>query len=96
MAKRTIANKRLHLLYSGSVQGVGFRFTAERVANSLGLSGWVRNTEDGRVEVVCEGKIDKLEAFLQKINSVFKDYVRGVDVDREDATGEFSGFDIRF
>lgn len=89
-------NKRLHAYYSGSVQGVGFRFTAERTAYSLDLTGWARNLADGRVEVVCEGKEPALKDFLLKIEDVFRDYIRDCDVEWASATGEFSGFDIRF
>ena len=89
-------NKRLHAYYSGSVQGVGFRFTAERVAGSLGLKGWVRNLRDGRVEVMCEGNEASLKEFLAKIESVFKEYIRDADVSWGEAAGKFAGFDIRF
>ena len=43
-------------IVSGRVQGVGFRFFAERAARRAGVRGWVRNLEDGRVETVVEGK----------------------------------------
>ena len=89
-------SSRLHVYYSGSVQGVGFRFTAERIANSLGLTGWVRNLKDGRVEVVCEGKKPDLEDFLRKITDIFKSYIRDADIEMGASTGEFEGFDIRF
>ena len=89
-------DKSLRVYYSGSVQGVGFRFTAERVAGSLGIKGWVRNLRDGRVEVMCEGREAALKEFLAKIEGVFKEYIRGADVSWGEATGEFAGFDIRF
>jgi len=88
-------SKQLHVHYSGWVQGVGFRFTAERVAASLGLKGWVKNLRDGRVEIVCEGKEGALKEFLEKISATFKTYVRDIDARWGDATGEFDGFDIR-
>lgn len=88
-------NKRIHVYYSGAVQGVGFRFTAERVAVSLGLAGWVSNLPDGRVEVVCEGKENSLKEFLQKIKEVFAEYIVDSDIEWNEAANEFSGFDIR-
>ena len=96
MPKKAIANKRLHICYSGSVQGIGFRYTIERIADSLKLAGWVKNLPDGRVEVMIEGIEPEIELFLQKINDIFKGYIRDVDTEWGDATGEFIGFDIRF
>jgi acylphosphatase len=46
---------RCHVLVSGLVQGVGFRYATLREAHRLGLRGWVRNTGDGKVEIVAEG-----------------------------------------
>ena len=96
MPKKTIVNKRLHLDYSGSVQGIGFRYTAERIADSLKLTGWVRNLPDGRVEILIEGTTPEIELFLQKINDIFKGYARDAETEWGEATGEFAGFDIRF
>ena len=56
--------KCIHLLISGRVQGVGFRYNTKRTAQRLGLRGWVRNLEDGQVEVVVQGSEDLLEDFL--------------------------------
>ena len=94
--KKTIINKRLHLCYSGSVQGIGFRYTAERIADSLKLTGWTKNLSDGRVEVTIEGSEPEIELFLQKIKDIFKEYIRDVETEWDEATGEFNGFDIRF
>ena len=87
--------KRLHAYYSGSVQGVGFRFTAERLAASLDISGFVSNLRDGRVEVIAEGRDSALKEFLEKIKGIFKTYITDIDIDWSEATGEFEGFDIR-
>lgn len=89
-------NKRLHAYYSGSVHGVGFRYTAERAAGLLNLTGWVKNLRDGRVEVVCEGKDVSLKEFLQKIDNIFGSYIADKDIEWNNATGEFDHFDIRF
>ena len=95
-SKKNSTAKRLHIFYSGSVQGVGFRYTAERLAASLGLTGWVKNLPDGRVEIVCEGSELDVEAFMVKISDVFKIYIRSIDVDRSEATGEFETFEVIF
>jgi len=55
---------RLHVFVGGFVQGVGFRFSTWRKAESLGLSGWVRNRHDGRVEAEFEGPKAALEEML--------------------------------
>ena len=58
---------RIHVYFSGMVQGVGFRYTAQRIANDTNITGWVRNLPDGRVEAVCEADPVKLEEFLEKL-----------------------------
>ena len=88
--------KRIHAYYSGSVHGVGFRYTAERIAASLGLAGWVKNIKDGRVELLCEGKEASLREFLDKIENIFSAHISDKDVDWSGSTGEFERFDIRF
>jgi len=89
--------KRIHVFYSGRVQGVGFRFTAENVALSLTLMGWVKNLPDGRVEAVVEGEETKLNAFLEKMRQgLMKPYIRKVEVKWEAPQGGFEDFNIRF
>jgi len=53
--------ERLHAIVRGDVQGVGFRYFVQRKAQQLGLSGWVRNNDDGTVELVAEGSRQQLE-----------------------------------
>jgi acylphosphatase len=60
MPERQGQQARVHLLISGRVQGVGFRFSALDEARRLGLTGWVRNTHGGDVELVAEGEDDRL------------------------------------
>lgn len=55
---------RVHLLVSGTVQGVGFRWATREEATRLGLTGWVRNLEDGRVEAIAEGPREVLEQLV--------------------------------
>ena len=54
-SKKAPITHRAHVFYSGRVQGVGFRYTAQALALDLGLVGWVKNLPDNRVELVCEG-----------------------------------------
>jgi acylphosphatase len=53
--------ERLHAVIRGDVQGVGFRYFIQRRAHQLGLQGWVRNNDDGTVELVAEGDKPQLE-----------------------------------
>ncbi|MFA6216348.1 MAG: acylphosphatase [Candidatus Omnitrophota bacterium] len=88
--------KQIHVLYTGKVQGVGFRFTSESIARSLQVSGWVKNLSNGQVEVVAEAEEELLKDFLARINQVFARYIRDTQVDWQDATGEFDTFEIGY
>ncbi len=57
----------VHIFVSGRVQGVGFRFYTMRVARQFGITGWVRNLYDGRVEIYAEGSKPNLSAFINEI-----------------------------
>jgi acylphosphatase len=88
--------QRIHVLYSGQVHGVGFRFTAERIALSSGITGFAKNLTDGTVEIVGEGNQDQLEIFLQELKNEMRGHISDSRVDWEPGTGEFSSFEIRF
>ncbi|HXF82110.1 MAG TPA: acylphosphatase [bacterium] len=86
---------RAHLWIRGLVQGVGFRFFAVRAAQRYGVSGFVRNLPDGRVEAVAEGLRGSVEAFLEALRrGPAGALVRDVDVQWEAPEGR-SGFEIR-
>lgn len=89
-------NQRRHVLYSGHVQGVGFRFTAEQIARGFKVTGYVKNLPDGRVELVAEGTLDQLEAFLQELAEQRAGFIRSVVCDSRPATDEFASFNIRY
>jgi len=82
--------------YSGSVQGVGFRYTARRAASGFAVAGYVRNLFDGRVEVVAEGTRAEISAFLGAVSRAMGDYIDDCDLRWQAASGEFSGFHIRY
>ena len=86
---------RLQILYAGRVQGVGFRYTVKSLARGFELTGMVRNLDDGRVELVCEGDRDELEAFRRAVqDSEVGRFVKNEEVLWSDATGGFRGFEI--
>lgn len=88
--------ERCHLIVTGHVQGVCYRWHTQRTAARLGLRGWVRNRPDGSVEIVAEGP----RADLQQLISWAQHGPEEAEVDevRSDwsaPTGEFAGFEIR-
>ncbi|HEY9165026.1 MAG TPA: acylphosphatase [Candidatus Kryptonia bacterium] len=91
-----MADARAHLLVSGSVQGVGYRFFAIRKADLFGLKGFVRNLIDGRVEIVVEGDRGLIEEFLKEARvGPMAAHVTDVRVEWDKPTYEFKGFNSR-
>ncbi|HOX44840.1 MAG TPA: acylphosphatase [Myxococcota bacterium] len=87
---------RLRLLVEGVVQGVGYRYHARREARALGLTGWVRNLPDGRVELLAEGPREALASLLAwSRRGPPAAEVAGVEPRWEPEAGEFSGFEVR-
>lgn len=85
----------MHVLYSGQVQGVGFRYTARTVAQGFEVTGLVRNLLDGRVELLAEGERAELEAFRAAIReSGLGSLIRQESVSWSEAQGGFRGFEI--
>lgn len=91
------AARRLHVLVEGLVQGVGFRHRVYMEARRLGLTGWVRNLNDGRVEAVFEGEAAVLESMLAWCaDGPVLARVSEVCHEWSDAAREFDGFEITF
>jgi acylphosphatase len=59
---------RLHMVVEGHVQGVGFRYFVDRLAQDLSLTGWVRNLENGNVEITAEGEKNTLEQLITRVS----------------------------
>jgi acylphosphatase len=57
----------VQVFYEGRVQGVGFRYSIKRIAKGFEVTGWVRNLDDGRVELQADAEPDELRAFLEAI-----------------------------
>lgn len=86
---------RVRVLVGGRVQGVAYRYFAEKHAARLGVTGWVRNLPDGRVEVLAEGTEPPIATFLARLEAgPALARVDSFEVSREAATGEFSTFRI--
>lgn len=89
--------KRYHVRISGRVQGVFFRANTWKTARSLGLTGWVRNLPDGRVEAVFEGEKDAAEKMLAWCRTgTTPARVERLEFDAEAPTGEFTAFEVLY
>ncbi len=85
----------MQILYSGNVQGVGFRYTVKSVATGFEVTGTVRNLADGRVELVAEGSQDELEAFRQAIREAgLENFIRDEALRWEQPSDQLRGFEI--
>lgn len=88
-------NKRIKAVFSGTVQGVGFRASTESLARHYPITGYVRNTPGGHVELVAEGDEDSLRSFVEAVkSSSLASYIRNVKSEWDDSTGEFAAFRI--
>ncbi len=85
---------RYHVIFTGRVQGVGFRYTTQEFAESAGVFGWVRNLPDRSVEMVAEGDKVVLDGLMSRIRDHFGGHIRDCLVQELPATGEFLSFDI--
>lgn len=86
---------RRTVLFSGSVQGVGFRYTTFHLAAGFKVVGYVRNLPDGRVELIVEGAGEEICRFLDAVAAAMAGHIRRTEQHDEQATGEFSRFDVR-
>jgi acylphosphatase len=87
---------RLHLVISGRVQGVGFRFSAYDEAKELALAGYVRNLPKGDVEIVAEGSRENLQLLAAWAHlGPPSAHITAVREEWSDSTGEFTDFRIR-
>ena len=87
--------ERLHAVVRGDVQGVGFRYFVQRRAQQLGLTGWVRNNEDGSVELVAEGGRDQLEELKRALQEGPRmARVSRVETQWSNGSGNLRGFEL--
>ena len=86
---------RLHVYFSGHVQGVGFRYSVKQLSLEFDVTGWVKNLPDGRVELMAEGERNELETFQAAIpDAGLRRFIRDTQSHWSESTGEFRGFEI--
>jgi acylphosphatase len=89
----TIAKK---VIFSGRVQGVGFRFTAHRIALRYELIGFVRNMPGGQVQMFAQGLADDIDDCLRDISESFAGYIKDTKIEDVPASDEHTEFEITF
>ncbi|PKL52012.1 MAG: acylphosphatase [Nitrospira bacterium HGW-Nitrospira-1] len=88
---------RAHLFIEGRVQGVFYRAFTGNLAAKLGLNGWARNLYDGRVEALFEGSRELIDQAIQGCwKGPVGSSVRNIEVQWEEPSGEYKGFNIRY
>jgi acylphosphatase len=89
------ASQRREVVYSGRVQGVGFRYTVRAIAARFDVTGFVRNLADGRVHLVAEGTPAVLDGILAAIADEMERYIERAETTTRPASGEFADLQIR-
>jgi acylphosphatase len=85
-----------HIVFSGNVQGVGFRFTALNIANHCHLTGHVRNLPNGAVEMLAQGPAEIVDNCVRDIQDSFAGYIRQIDVEPATPDPKLTDFKITF
>ena len=89
--------RRMHILISGYVQGVGFRYYVQEKAQKLNVLGWVKNNLEGSVEVDAQGEEHNIDAFIDLCGKGPPlSRVKDVKMHEEPVTKEFHEFTVRF
>jgi len=91
-----MAKEQRTVTFSGTVQGVGFRFTACRCAEKYDVTGYVRNLPDGRVECLAEGPAEQIDQFISDLGRQMGGGIRDVRQQVSPYTGRYDGFTVRF
>ena len=85
-----------HILFSGEVQGVGFRYTAHRIARRYNITGFVRNLPDGDVEMLAQGPEQDIKKYIADIQDSFKGYVQDTKIEPVPCNPQHTNFRIAF
>lgn len=94
VAGETGRNRVRRIVFSGRVQGVGFRVTTREIARSFAVCGYVRNQHDGTVEVVVTGPEDEVDNFIAAVSRRFQGHISSVAETHSDNNQQFESFEI--
>lgn len=84
------------VIFKGRVQGVGFRYTAHRIARRYDLNGYVRNLPDGSVEALLQGTQANIQACMNEIQDAFNGYIRETKATEQPANPSYYDFRITY
>lgn len=87
-------SRTVRVIYSGRVQGVGFRWTTARVARGYEVAGSVRNLSDGTVELIAQGDDSEVTAFLDAVADAMRGYIDEARIEENFASASLLGFSI--
>jgi acylphosphatase len=85
-----------HIIFTGQVQGVGFRFTAFNTANRHQLTGFVRNLPDGTVEMLIQGSSQAIDDCIRDIKEYFSGYIKETKIKEIPSNSQYKDFEITF
>ena len=89
--------KQMHVVFHGTVQGVGFRYATKHIVKRYPVTGFVKNLSNGCVELLAEGEESQLQSLLKDIQkSPLKHYIRETDVQWNQMTGKYETFSVAF
>ena len=94
--KSQLGSIRATVIYTGRVQGVGFRWQVNQIAKFFSCAGYVKNLSDGTVEVVVEGTIKDVRGMVEKVNDRMQDYWYEIKIDERAGDAHFSEFNIQY
>jgi len=86
-----------HIFITGRVQGVGFRHFTRKNAENLGVTGWVKNLSDGRVEAVFQGSEEQIEELIQRCKKgPVASYVQNIEIEKNSGEEDYKNFSVEF
>ena len=91
-----VPTKFLRIIYSGRVQGVGFRYTTRNISRRYDVTGYVKNLPDGTVEVVITGPTDEVAGFVTEIAEAMQGNITETCTEPYDSVETFRGFRVRY